>query len=170
MNEDNLKELVTQGLLALKSAGEVGTHAAAETANDASDPSLKTLLSEGSKQAEEWQRKIERALDEAGAGGQSKDNPIIQAHYEVSKRIRAEAKSPETRDLGIVAAGQLVMHYYIAAYGTLHAYAGRLGMDETRDSMRTLLEEAKATDERMTRVAEAILGAGAGVGNPASMR
>lgn len=158
MNEENLKHLVAQGLQALKSAGEIGKGAAAEVANDATDPELKSLLAEGSKQAEEWAQKIQRALDETGEGEGSKDNPVIQAHTEVSRRIRGEAASPETRDLGIIASGQLVMHYYIASFGTLRTYAESLGMGETQRTMQGLLDEAKQTDENMTRVAEKLLG------------
>ena len=57
------------------------------------------------------------AQREAGEA-QTQDNPILQAHYEVSKRIRGEASDAQTRDLGIVAAGQLALHYWIAAFGT----------------------------------------------------
>ena len=172
MNDNDLKELVTQGLLALKKAGEIGKGAAAEVANDATDPQLKSLLADGSNRAEQWAQKIGRALDEAGGGSQSSDNPIIEAHTEVSKRIRQQAKTPETRDLGIIASGQLVMHYYIAAFGTLGAYNQRLGNTEAANVMQGLLDESKHSDEQMTRLAEKIMGGTTAnaSGNNATMR
>ena len=158
MNEDNLKELVKQGLLALKTAGEIGKGAAADVAKDATNPELKKLLSDGSAQADRGASQIQSLLAGMGAGDERNDNPIIQAHTDVSKRIREQAKSPETRDLGIIASGQLVMHYYIASYGTLAQYAERLGMNDAKTTLGKLLDDSKATDERMTDVAKLILG------------
>ena len=157
MNDNDLKELVTQGLLALKKAGEIGKGAAADVANDATDPQLKSLLSDGSNRAEQWATKIQSVLDEAGAGSQSSDNPIVEAHVEVSKRIRAQAKTPEARDLGIIASGQLVMHYYIAGFGTLRTYAERLNMNQAQTTLQGLLDEAKQADQAMTDLAGKLL-------------
>lgn len=172
MNDQNLKELVINGLTALNAAFDLGKQATDEIQNDASDSQLKQHLQTGSQKSQEWQQKVETALNEAGASGQKQDNPVIQAHYEVSKRIRAQAKSPETRDLGIIADGQLVMHYFIASFGTLRAYAQRLGMDETARNMQTLLDESKQADDDMTQMAQRIMGGtGVSVGaNNASVR
>ena len=157
MNEENLKHLVKQGLLALKTAGEIGKGAAADVAKDATNPELKKLLSDGSAHADEEAKAIQSLLEGMGAGDQKSDNPIVRAHTEVSKRIRAEAESPETRDLGIIASGQLVMHYYIAAFGTLAQYAERLGMTDAKNTLGGLLDDSKAADERMTQVAKLIM-------------
>lgn len=156
MADEQLKQLVTQGLSALKAGGKVAAGATAEIENDASDEGLKQALRQGNDTSKQWMERIDRALQEAG-GGQEQDNPILQAHYEVSKRIRGQAPDAQSRDLGIIAAGQLALHYWIAAFGTLRTYAGKVGMSQTEHDMQKCLDEAKQADEQHNELASKIM-------------
>ena len=69
-----------------------------------------------------------------------------------------KATDPVARDLGIIASGQLALHYYISAFGTMAAYAKMLGMTEVAQSIHECLEEAKRGDERYTELAATIAG------------
>ena len=157
VNDDDLKNLIEQGLKAQKSATQLGDDAAAEIANDATHPELKAYLQQGAQQAKTWQDTLTTALQQMGIEDSPIDNPIIKAHYEVSQKIRAEANTPAARDLGIIAAGQLVMHYYIAGLGTLCAYAKKLGQTQVGDTVGSILAEAKQADEQMTELAQKIM-------------
>lgn len=159
MADQELKMLVAQGLQALKAGSEVAKQATAEIQNDASHPELQSALQAGSKTSEQWTQRIAQALQETG-GGEDTGNPILQAHYEVSKKIRQKAADAMSRDLGIIAAGQLALHYWIASFGTLANYAAKLGLSQTTQSMRASLEEAKQADQQHTTLAEKMLGAG----------
>lgn len=159
MADQELKMLVAQGLQALKAGGEVAKKATSEIQNDASNPELQAALQAGNKTSEQWTQRISQALQEAG-GAEDTGNPILDAHYEVSKQIRQKAPDATTRDLGIIAAGQLALHYWIAAFGTLRNYAAKLGMSQTEQSMAASLEEAKQADLQHTALAEKMLGAG----------
>jgi ferritin-like metal-binding protein YciE len=157
MADDNLKTLVAQGLTAMHAGGEVAKGATQEIQDDATSPELKQALEQGTGTAQQWQQRIERALQEAGGPTGENSNPILEAHYEVSKRIRAAAPDDNSRDLGIVANGQLALHYWIAAFGTLRNYAEKLGMSETAQAMRESLDEAKQADQKHNEIAEALL-------------
>lgn len=157
---DQLKTLVAQGLQALKAGGEVAKRATAEIQNDVSDPGLKSALEAGNKTAEQWAQRVGRALAEAGPA-EDTGNQILEAHYEVSKKIRQKAPDAMTRDLGIIAAGQLALHYWIAAFGTLRTYAAKAGMNQTEQDMQASLDEAKQADQQHTELAQTIMGAGA---------
>lgn len=159
MNNDSLKELVKQGLQAQKAATQLGDDAAAEISNDATNPELKTYLQQGSERAKQWEKSLTDALQKMGAEDSPIDNPIIQAQYEVSKKIRATASTPEARDLGIIASGQLAMHYYIAGLGTLSTYAKKVGEMETGNVVGRILQEAKQADQDMTDLAQKLLSA-----------
>ena len=159
MADQELKMLVAQGLQALKAGGEVAKKATAEIQDDASNPELQAALLAGNKTAEGWAQRIAQALQESG-GAEDTGNPVLDAHYEVSKKIRQKAPDAATRDLGIIAAGQLALHYWIAAFGTLRNYAAKLGMSQTEQNMRASLEEAKQADQQHTALAEKMLGAG----------
>ena len=158
MSNDALRTLVAQGLAAMKAGGQVAAMATAEIEHDVRHPDLKAALAEGSKVSGEWTQRIDRALQEAGGGGEQK-NPILEAHYEVSRKIRQQAPDDTSRDLGIVADGQLALHYWIAAFGTIRTYAGKLGMSSTERDMQTSLDEAKKADEAHTAIARSLLSA-----------
>ena len=157
MNEQALKQLIAQGLGALKAGGEVGAKAADDVESDAKDPQLKAALQEGTQQAKTWASRIDRALQEAG-GSDENDNPILEANYEVAKRIRAKAPDDFSRDLGIIASGQLALHYWVAAFGTMRAYAKRANLSQTEQDMAQCLQEAEQADEKMTDIAISIMG------------
>jgi ferritin-like metal-binding protein YciE len=61
------------------------------------------------------------------------------------------------RDAGLIGAAQRVEHYEIAAYGTARALANCLGYDEAADLLEETLEEEKATDEKLTELAESAI-------------
>lgn len=158
MANEQLKPLIQQGLAALKAGSKVAAGATAEIQNDVRNPQLKAALDKGNEQAKQWVSRIDQALQEAGGTGEQQ-NPIMEAHYEVSKRIRQQAPDDMSRDLGIIAAGQLAIHYWIAAFGTLRTYAAQAGLSQTQQAMQACLDEAKQADEQHTQIAEQIMGA-----------
>ncbi len=153
---DNIKQLVAQGLQALHAGDQVAKRATAEIENDAKHPELRAALQTGNQMSEQWGQRIQRALGEAG-GAPDTGNPVLEAQYEVSRRIRQSAADDTSRDLGIIAAGQLALHYWIAAFGTLRNYAAKLGMTQTEQDLRACLEDAKQADQQHTALAEKIL-------------
>lgn len=157
MDTQALKQLMVQGLGALKSGAEISARASDEIENDATNPELKAALKQGAQTSAQWVTRIDQALQEAGGGGQQQDNPIMQAHNEVAKRTRAQATESSSRDLGIIAAAQLALHSWIASFGTLQAYAKRAGLPQTEQAMAQSLGEAKQADEQMTALAIRIM-------------
>ena len=153
---DNLNTLVSQGLSAMKAGSAVAAKATDEIGNDATHPDLKAALDEGNRTSKQWADRIDRALQQAG--GDQQDNPILEAHYEVSRRIRQQAPDDQSRDLGIIASGQLALHYWIAAFGTMASYTKKLGMNEAAADMKSSADEAKQADEKHTALAEQLLG------------
>ena len=156
MADQELKILVAQGLQALKAGSDVAKYATSEIQDDASHPDLKSALQAGNKTAEQWAQRITQALRETG-DAEDTGNPILEAHFDVSKKIRQKAPDAMSRDLGIIAAGQLALHYWIASFGTLGNYAAKLGLTQTEQGMRTSLEEAKQEDQQHTALAEKML-------------
>ena len=108
----------------------------------------------------QWAQRIERALSEAHSA-EPVNNPVLEAHYEVSRRIRQKAPDDRSRDLGIIAAGQLALHYWIASFGTRGTYASASGMNQVAQDMHASLNKAKQADEQHTQLAKKLMGAGA---------
>jgi ferritin-like metal-binding protein YciE len=65
-----------------------------------------------------------------------------------------EAKDPDTRDAGMLAAAQSVEHYEISRYGTLIAWAKELGMREAASVLEETLAEEKKADKLLSQLAE----------------
>lgn len=156
MPNDDLKTLVSQGLQALIAGSGVAKRATSEIQHDTSNPELKQALQQGEQTSARWEERIQRAAGEAGRT-EDEGNPVLDAHYEVSRRIRAKARDATSRDLGIIAAGQLALHYWIAAFGTLRSYASQLGMTTSERELQACLDEAKEADARHTEIAERIM-------------
>jgi ferritin-like metal-binding protein YciE len=158
MNTEDLKQLIKNGLAAQQAGSKVAAKATADILDDATDSELKTLLQRGNDTAKQWQQRIERAITEAG-GVDDQDNEILEAHYEVSKDIRSQADTNEVRDLGIIASGQLALHYWIASFGTVASYAKAVGLTQTAQELHQSVEDAKQADEQHTALAERLLAA-----------
>lgn len=156
MANDSLNTLIQQGLAALKAGSKIAAKATDDIQDDATDAQLKAALEQGNQQSKQWATRIDRAFEAAGGKG-DEENPILEAHFKVSKKIRGEAKDDYSRDLGIIAAGQLALHYWIASFGTLRTYAEQVGLSQAAQDLQMCLDEAKHADEQHTALAKQIL-------------
>ncbi len=153
----DVKTMLQDALVAVQAAGASGEHATLKIQEQASDSALKELLLQGSKHAEAWQQRLSEASKKVGGTqAETQGNPIIDAIQQVGGKIIGKATDATARDLGIVASGQLALHYYIAAFGTMAAYAKMLGMEDVARSLHTCLQEAKQGDERYSEIADKI--------------
>jgi len=65
-----------------------------------------------------------------------------------------EADEDSIRDAAMLAAAQAVEHYEISRYGTLAAWAKKMEMSDAAELLHATLEEEKATDEKLTELAD----------------
>ncbi len=71
--------------------------------------------------------------------------------------IMSEAEDPDARDAGMVAAAQAVEHYEMTRYGTMAAWARQLGKPEIEALLKENLEQERAADQKLSKLAEAVL-------------
>ena len=159
MNKENLKQLLTQALSAMKAGSDVAARVTAEISGDVTHAGLKAALEEGNRGSQQWSQRIDRARQQVGGASETGDNAVMEAIVEVSRRIR-KAPDAVSRDLGIIADGQIALHYWTAAFGTVASYAKAAGMDEVAGEMKKSADEAKAADTKHTQLAEQILSEG----------
>ncbi|HVH04275.1 MAG TPA: DUF892 family protein, partial [Amaricoccus sp.] len=81
--------------------------------------------------------------------------PGINGILEEGEEILGEFKKAPALDAGLVAAAQAVEHYEITRYGTLVAWARELGRADCAALLQQNLDEEKATDAKLTELAEA---------------
>lgn len=80
--------------------------------------------------------------------------PIWKGHMCVKSGYMEEMKGSTALDAALIAAAQKVEHYEIASYGTVCAWATKMGYDEAVELLSATLEEERASDEMLTEITE----------------
>ena len=88
---------------------------------------------------------------------QGKTCPAINGLAEEGAEIIEEYKGSPAIDAGLLAAAQAVEHYEIARYGTLVAWAEKLGLKSAVSLLQETLDEEKDTDQTLTEIAESMV-------------
>jgi len=71
----------------------------------------------------------------------------------------SEMIEEEAGDAALICAAQKAEHYEIATYGSLSAWAKLLGEEQAVEVFERILEEEKATDQKLTDLAESVVNA-----------
>lgn len=98
--------------------------------------------------------RLEQVFALLGQAPKGKTCDAIEGILDEGKEIMDEYKGCEALDAGLLAAAQAVEHYEISRYGTLKAWAEKLGMDEAADLLDETLQEEHQTDRDLTVLAE----------------
>jgi ferritin-like metal-binding protein YciE len=120
----------------------------------ATNPDLKQGLEEHLGETHEHVRRLEEVFRMHGAKAKAVDCPAIDGILEEANELVGDVEDKGVLDAAIIAAAQAVEHYEITRYGTLIAFARRLGRDDCASVLAETLEEEKAADEKLTDVAE----------------
>lgn len=155
MTIKTLEDLFVHDLSDIYSAEKQITRALPKMARAATD---EKLIAAFQQHLEETRGQIERIdqLVESTEGVRIKRMKChaLEGLAEEAQEIIDSVEAGPVRDAGLIGAAQKVEHYEIATYGTLHAMATRLGYKEAARLLAETLEEEKATDEKLTIIAE----------------
>jgi ferritin-like metal-binding protein YciE len=99
-------------------------------------------------------QRLEQVFQMIGAQVKGVDCPAIDGIIEEADEIAGEVADKSVLDAALIAAGQPAEHYEIARYGTLIAWAKQLGRNDAASILQKTLEEEKATDKKLTELAE----------------
>ena len=114
-------------------------------AREASSPELKDAFEMHREQTETHVERLQQVFDQIDKPARGKTCEAILGIIDEAKEVMDGFKGADALDAGLVAAAQAVEHYEIARYGTLKAWARRLGLDEAAKLLdQTLQEEIKA--------------------------
>jgi ferritin-like metal-binding protein YciE len=122
-------------------------------ARKAKSEKLRSAFEKHIDQTEEQVERLEQIFELIGKAPRGKRCPAIDGLAEEASEIMQEAEDDTVRDAGMLAAAQAVEHYEIARYGTLAAWADKLGMKDAVKLLQTTLEEEKDTDIKLSKLA-----------------
>jgi len=89
-----------------------------------------------------------------GKEPQGVDCPAIDGIIEEAEDVAGEVADKTVLDAALIAAAQAVEHYEITRYGSLVAWAKQLGRNDCATLLQQNLDEEKATDKKLTAMAE----------------
>lgn len=99
--------------------------------------------------------RLQRVFRSVGARPRRGSATAIDAIVADGQRLLAPRKVDRAvRDAWLIATAQRIEHVEIASYGTLRAYADTLGFTFAADLLQQTLEEERAADDTLTRLAE----------------
>lgn len=124
----------------------------AQAANSAE---LKNAFTKHLDQTKEHVSRLEQVFDLLGHKPQAKKCDAMEGITEEGASVIEDTEDgTSTRDVALILAGQKAEHYEIATYGGLAQIARTLGHADVASILETTLEEEKATDQALTRLAE----------------
>ena len=99
-------------------------------------------------------QRLEQVFQMIGAEAKAVDCPAIDGIIEEADEIIGEVADKAVLDAALINAAQAAEHYEIARYGSLVAWAKQLGRNDCASVLQKTLEEEKATDKKLTALAE----------------
>src|ERR1700726_1112160 len=157
MELNTLKDLYIHEMKDLFSAEQQLVKALPKMAKAASNKELASGFQEHLQQTKGHAQRLEQILSSHNAttrGPKCKGMEGIVA--EGAEMIEEEADE-EVKDAGLIAAAQRVEHYEIAGYGTARTYAELLSDKEGANLLQMTLEEERATDQKLTKLAKSAI-------------
>jgi ferritin-like metal-binding protein YciE len=89
-----------------------------------------------------------------GKSAKSVNCPAIDGIITEAGDVSGEVADKTVLDAAMIASAQAVEHYEMTRYGSLIAWANRLGRSDVARLLQQTLDEEKAADKKLTQVAE----------------
>ena len=119
----------------------------------ATDPQLRQGFETHLRETENQIRRLEQVFQMHGQSPKGVDCPAIDGIIEEANDTAGDIADKEVLDAALLASAQAVEHYEITRYGTLVAWAKRLGRQDCANVLQQNLDEEKATDKKLTALA-----------------
>jgi ferritin-like metal-binding protein YciE len=97
--------------------------------------------------------RLERVFKMHGVEAKGVDCPAIDGILKEASEVAGDIDDKEVLDAALIAAAQAVEHYEITRYGTLIAWAKKLGREDCASVLQQNLDEEKATDQKLNSLA-----------------
>ena len=123
-------------------------------AGAATHPSLKRALIHHRAETETEALRVMNILKTHGADETAHIDQAMQALIAETMKMLLLLRSDDLRDAALIASAQKIEHYEIAAYGTAAALAGQLTLRDEQNLLHMSLEEERAFDALLTRLAK----------------
>jgi ferritin-like metal-binding protein YciE len=123
-------------------------------AEKASNPELRSAFQAHLGETKSQVERLERVFAMLGQPAKAVTCAAMDGILSEAKEIISDCGDKEVCDAAMLAAAQAVEHYEITRYGSLISYAKQLGRSDCANVLQQTLEEEKATDKKLSTIAE----------------
>src|SRR5262247_3269030 len=118
------------------------------------DGELKRGFETHLKETENQVKRLERVFAMHDREARGHNCPAIDGIIREAEDVMGEIEDPAVMNTAVIALAQAVEHYEITRYGALMAWAAGLGHRQSAKVLGETLKEEKATDAKLTALAE----------------
>jgi ferritin-like metal-binding protein YciE len=152
---NSMEDLLCDQLGDLYDAEQRLTKALPKMAKAAHDAKLKAGFEQHLKETEGQVRRLEEAFKLLGKEPKAVTCDAIKGLISEGDEVVKASGDPDVKDAALIAAAQRVEHYEIAGYGCARNFALRNGSKSVAALLQETLDEEKATDQKLSEMAEA---------------
>lgn len=160
---DSLERLLGQGLVEIYEAEQQLLPALDRMGTRAWDPDLEKAFAQHRLETEGHVDRLHRVFRSVNVRPKGGHSAVVGALVAEGERMLTRTVDRDVSDAWLIATAQRIEHFEIATYGTLRTYAETLGFTFAAQLLQQTLEEERATDEKLTHLAERFV-------NPHSIR
>ena len=120
----------------------------------ATDAQLKKAFQDHLEQTKGHVTRLEQVFKMHNAEVKAVTCPAIDGIIKEADEVAGEVEDKSVLDAALINAAQAVEHYEMTRYGTLIAWAKQLGRNDCASVLQKTLDEEKATDSALTKMAD----------------
>ena len=120
----------------------------------ATSPELKRALSSHLEETKEQVKRLEQVFEMWGERPENGGCPAIDGLIKEAAAGPNDIEDTNVLDAAVVTLVQRIAHHEIAVYGSIMAWAKELGHEDCAAILSASLEEEKATDRKLSKLAE----------------
>ncbi|HEY5315167.1 MAG TPA: ferritin-like domain-containing protein [Pirellulales bacterium] len=154
MKLQTLHDLLVHELKDLHSAEVQLVKALPKMAKGASSEKLREGIEKHLEETRTHVERLDKIFEQLEMSSRGKKCKAMEGLIEEGKEMLEEEGEPAVKDAAIIGAAQKVEHYEMAGYGTARTYARLLDLEEIAVLLEQTLSEEKATDAKLTELAE----------------
>lgn len=150
----SMEDLLMHGLQDIYYAEQQITKNLPTMAEKATNPELKGAFQQHLTETQGHVKRLDQVFQMLGSEAKGVDCQAMDGILAEAKEIISDCGDKDVCDAAMLSAAQAVEHYEMTRYGSLIAYARQLGRQDCAQVLEQTLAEEKATDQKLTRIAE----------------
>jgi ferritin-like metal-binding protein YciE len=157
MKIESMEDLFLEQIADLYDAEKRLVKALPKMAEASTSQSLSQALQSHLLETEGHVTRLERIFGMLGKDPKGQTCDAMKGLISEGEDIVSDIDKSSLRDAGVIAAGNRVEHYEIAAYGSARTFAQTLGLTQAAALLEQTLQEEKKADQKLTQLAESMI-------------